>query len=336
MVEPVPLEGRPAVFLGGVGEFSVHASAMPIAIRVGQEFIYRIELTGPAAWGTTSRPDLGRFQRVPLALRIEDLPDERTTEPPATTFAYRIRPSRAGSGALPAVTIASFDPRSMRYITKATQGVPIKAVAVPAFDPKTIDYVAPDYDRNRRLAAAWTSATILLIIGLGAAGLAVLIHRRGLRTSRSGPAAARRLARKVLRDLNKTPVERVVHYLCEDAQQSGWVRYGRTSPRMIEAAARKITDGLIAYAKAGVGRPPGAITADEARQAVVRCSESQDLGDLAAELIERCDQALFAARPQGDDALALLETARGLFSALGEVSIAHKSGVSESPVRASE
>ena len=50
-VEPVPFEGRPAEFLGGVGEFSVQASVMPTTIRVGQEFIYRIGLTGPGRLG---------------------------------------------------------------------------------------------------------------------------------------------------------------------------------------------------------------------------------------------------------------------------------------------
>jgi len=335
-VEPVPFEGRPAEFLGGVGAFSVQASVLPTTVRVGQEFIYRIRLTGPAAWGTTSRPDLSRFDRIPLAFRVERLPDERTGEPPSVTFVYRIRPTRAGKSVLPPVAIAAFDPGSPRYLTRVTRGVPIEAVAVPAFDPRTIDYVAPDLARNRRLATAWASAATLLIIGLGAAGLAIFVQRRRLRTSRSGPAAARRLARQVLRDLNKTPRERSAHDPREDPRQSGWFQHARTSPRMFEAAARKITDGLIAYARAGMGRPPGAITPDEARQAVVCSSDSQELGDQAAELLERCDQALFAARPHGCDTLALLETARGLFAALGQVSIARKSGVSESQARASE
>ncbi len=333
IVEPVPLEGRPAQFLGGVGEFSIQANVVPATVRVGQEFVYRIGLTGPAAWGTTSRPDLSRFDRIPLALRVEALPDERTSEPPSVTFVYRIRPTRAGSGAIPPVAIAAFDPRSSRYITKVTQSVPIKAVAVPVFDPRTINYTAPDGDRNRRIA--WASTALIASL-CALVGLAVVIRRRRHGTSRSGPEAARRLARQVLRDLNKTPIERCVHYLCEDPRQSGWVRHARTSPEMFEAAARKINEGLIAYAKAGVGRPPGAITPDEARQAVVHCSNSQELGDQAAELIEECDQALFAARPQGVDAFALLETARGLFSALGQVSIAEKSPISESPARASE
>ena len=185
-VEPVPFEGRPAEFLGGVGEFSVQASVMPTTIRVGQEFIYRIGLTGPAAWGTTSRPDLSRFDRIPLALRVEPLPDERTSEPPSVTFVYRIRPTRAGSGVVPPVAIAAFDPRSMRYITKVTQGVPIKAAAVPAFDPRTINYTAPDGDRNRRIA--WASTALVLIL-CAFLGLAVVIQTTATPGTANQPSA---------------------------------------------------------------------------------------------------------------------------------------------------
>jgi hypothetical protein len=101
-------------------------------------------------------------------------------------------------------------------------------------------------------------------------------------------------------------------------------------------AARKISDGMIAYARAGVGRPPGAITPDEARHAVVQSSNSLELGDRAADLVESCDRALFAAWPQECDALVLLEMARGLFSALGQVSTMKETRINGSPARASE
>ena len=52
VVEPVPLEDRPAQFLGGVGEFSLDAAVVPATIRLGQELIYRITIKGPAAWGS--------------------------------------------------------------------------------------------------------------------------------------------------------------------------------------------------------------------------------------------------------------------------------------------
>ena len=70
-------------------------------------------------------------------------------EPPSRTFVYRIRPTRAGDVVLPPVSIAAFDPELARYITKTTQGIPIKVVAVAAFNTKALDYTAPDADRAR-------------------------------------------------------------------------------------------------------------------------------------------------------------------------------------------
>ena len=315
-VEPVPFEGRPAEFLGGVGEFSVQASVMPTTIRVGQEFVYRIGLTGPAAWGTTSRPDLSRFDRIPLALRVEVLPDERTSEPPSVTFVYRIRPTRAGSGVVPPVAIAAFDPRSMRYITKVTQGVPIKAAAVPAFDPRTINYTAPDGDRNRRIA--WASTALILIL-CAFLGLAVVIRRRRLLARQTSLRQAQRIARRMVRELSH-------------AGDAG------TATRSEGEVAGKIIHGLIAYARLGIGRPPGALTPSEARSVVHELTRSDDLGSQAAALVARCDGCLFSQRQTGHDAEQLVATARQLFRALGRASVSRtpETPISESPARASE
>ena len=63
-VWPLPPEGRPPEFLGGVGRFAIQAEATPRSVRVGQELDYRITVTGPAAWGMTGRPDLEAPRRT--------------------------------------------------------------------------------------------------------------------------------------------------------------------------------------------------------------------------------------------------------------------------------
>ncbi len=317
-VEPVPLEGRPAEFLGGVGEFSVQASVQPATVRVGQEFVYRIGLTGPAAWGTVSRPDLSRFDRVPLALRVAVLPDERTSEPPSVTFVYRIRPTRAGNGVVPPVAIAAFDPRSMRYITKVTQSVPIKAAAVAAFDPRTINYTAPDGDRNRRIV--WASTALMLSL-CALLGLAVVIRRRQVLARQTSLRQAQRIARRMVRELSNTG------------------RAGALAGCEGEVAG-KIVAGLIAYARLGIGRPPGALTPSEARSVVHELTRSDDLGSQAAALVGRCDRCLFSERQTGHDVEQLVANARELFRALGRASVSRapalETPISESPARASE
>ena len=78
----VPPEGRPAAFLGGVGDFSVEADVSPATVRVGQELTYRITVTGPAAWGMTARPDLSRLDGSRSLPGSRLSPTRPSTSPP--------------------------------------------------------------------------------------------------------------------------------------------------------------------------------------------------------------------------------------------------------------
>jgi hypothetical protein len=329
---PTP-EGRPAEFLGGIGEFTVAADASPASVRVGVELNYRITVSGPAAWGMTSGPDLARFGRTAVSPRIEALPDQVVNEPPSRTFVYRIRPARAGIAVLPPVSIAAFDPELARYITKTTQGIPIKVVAVAAFNAQALDYTAAEVDRARYVARAWGRAGALVLALLASLPLAVLIHRRRLARGRSGPEAARRFARRALRELRKLPIHMLMHYMGEHPRDSGWAELEPTSPEMFQLAARRITEALIEYARIGVGRPRGALTPDEVRNVVAGLTRSPELGDRAALLLSRCDLAMFASGPDRSNAEELIGSARELFAALGQIPTA-ESDLSEPPDRA--
>src|SRR5262249_57862228 len=103
--------------------------------RVGQELDFRITVNGPAAWGMVDRPELKRFDRLGIGLRIEPRPDEASPEPPSRTFVYRLRPTRPGAVVLPPVAIAAFDPDLSRYLTQVTAGGAVRAVPLAPFDP---------------------------------------------------------------------------------------------------------------------------------------------------------------------------------------------------------
>src|SRR5690606_15654110 len=105
--ENPPMAGRTPDFLGGVGDFTAEAVADVGQVRVGQEFLYRIRIEGPAAWGMTNRPELTRLKALPIAARAVPLPAEVIDEPPSRAFVYRVRPSKSGEVVLPPVTIAS-------------------------------------------------------------------------------------------------------------------------------------------------------------------------------------------------------------------------------------
>jgi len=310
------------VFLGGVGRFALTAEAIPKVVRAGQELEYRIKVTGPAAWGMTDRPVLERFERLRIRPRIEPKPDETVNEPPSRTFVYRLRPTKADEAVLPPVAIASYDPVLSRYVTRVTASVPVRVVAVASFDPATID--DPESRRGPGLStrvawAVWGSSAVLLL----AASVFLARVRRHLRRIRvQGPAAARRYAARLARSLESDKITAV-------KESRAW-----RPATVVETeepfrdAARRVSEELIQYLQLGIGRPPGALTPDEAHEGVAQLTDSEDLGGQAGRLTARCDLAQYGhghghavASP---NARQLLEDARGLFRALGRVRISRR------------
>jgi hypothetical protein len=314
-IRPVPLLGRPAEFLGGVGQFTVQAQTTARVVRVGQELEYRIRVDGPAARGMTARPELARLAGLSIGLRIEPEPDLTSDEPPARTFVYRLRPTRPGEAVLPPVAIAAYDPALLRYVTRVTSGVPVRVVAVPSFDPATIEGAAAVRGPDRPAWLPWAAGGFSATLLLGAFAMLILVRRGRFRGAALGPRAARRFAARLARALASSgprPEER-----------------GGSLPAQVPAdafghsrrdVAHRVSGELVRYLELGTARPPGAITPDEARDGVVELTGSLDLGGQAARLTALCDFALYGdARhaERSSSAQELLEDARGLFAALG-------------------
>ncbi len=308
-IKPVPGEGRPAEFLGGVGGFTLKAEAVPATVRVGQELEYRIIVTGRAAWGMLNRPELKRFERIGLGLRIEPKGDELLQEPPSRTFVYRLRPTRPGETVLPPVAIAAYDPASSRYDTRVTQGVPLRVVAVPGFDLSSIPTIDQDEQASEATRLAWRAGIVSMVLLFAVTAGLFWVRKRTRDRRTHGPSASRRYAADVARRL-------------------GAHRPSDTTTMVEEGAevALEISESLIRYLEIGIGRPSGALTPEEARQGVAACTGSDDLADRAARIAARCDRMLYrdAPAPSDDDAVRLRTDARGLFAALGRVRLRRK------------
>jgi hypothetical protein len=264
-IKTPPLAGRPASFLGGVGALQLDAQVEPPAVRVGQEFEFRIRLEGPGARGSVRRPDLEAIARSPLGIRVEDLPEQYVADPPLRVLRYRLRPSRAGEGRLPAVAVSTFDPKTGLYQTRATPAVSIRAVDVPQFDPRQLD----DYEPPQPRALLSETLANGLIVGLAlllACAWAVLRLARGHPHPGRDPA---RLARRLAHNLKPARDP------CETAE--------------------RVSDAIIEYLYITSGRPRGAITPDEARGSIAEQTASDELAERSAQLIGLCDQARFAA-----------------------------------------
>jgi len=314
-IQPLPPLDRPAEFLGGVGRFELHAEATPNVVRAGQELAFRIQVTGPAAWGMTSRPDLARFEHLGLGMRIEPEPDETTDEPPSRTFVYRLRPTRARDATLPPVAIAAFDPAIKRYVTHVAAGVPIRVVTVPAFDPATIDDGVSKSGFARKAWMAWTAWGLSAGLLLGGYALLIVLRRRVRRNRLNGPIAARRYAARLARGLESVDP----HSGPKPDLALGVVVPADRPSQPAHDAAHRVSEELIHYLLLGMGRPAGALTPDEALQGVAMVTDSEDLGRQAARLTARCDLTLYRGGEAEPSARELLKSARALFEALARV-----------------
>jgi hypothetical protein len=314
-VLPVPEVGRPAGFLGGIGRFSLEALASPKVVRVGQEFDLRVKVSGPAAWGTTERPELTRYDQLVLGLRIRPGPVLTSNEPPERTFIYHLRPSRAGDATLPPLSIASYDPAVSRYMTQVTPGVPVRVAAVSALGPAAIAFGESTVDAG--LSAAWRRAAwVLSAVALAAASASLVLVRKRLRSQKpTGLAAARRFAARLARGLRSPDL--AFWSSLGDSTVSVASGDGLEGPDHV--AARGVCALLVRYLELGAERPPGALTPEEARQSVRHVSQSDDLAAKAGRLTAFCDQVLYGDVQSGSLTREILEEARALFEALGKV-----------------
>jgi hypothetical protein len=304
---------RPAEFLGGVGRFELHAEAEPTVVRVGQEFTFRIKVTGPAAWGMTEHPELTHLDRLGIGVRIGREPDQATGEPPERTFAYRLRPTRAGEAVLPPVAISAFDPAIERYVTHVTAGVPIRIMAIPQFDPATIENPGSGSRSTVALPVVWTASGLSAVLLVGSYALLVTV-RRGLgRRQVQGPTAARRYAARLGRGLESAVVAPVRRQGSIPGPATSVDQTGQPT----HDAARRVTDGLIHYLQLGTGRPSGALTPDEALDGVARLTNCEELARQASRLTARCDRAMYRVGNGEPETAGLLASGGELFRALG-------------------
>jgi len=285
-VRPLPSGGRPKGFLGGVGAFRIEAEVSPRLVRAGGEFEYRLLIIGPAARGSRDAPDLTPFERVPLGLRITRLADEVSTDPTSRVYRYRLRATRPGSAVLPPVSVASFDPTTAHYLTKASPGVPVRVAEPPSLNPATVDEAPlpdPSTPRGRPTIygfAAWVSGFVASIAAMVWLGL--IVKRRRAR------GCARRFAARMARRLDPT----------DGAAET----------------ARRVADGIVAYLNLATGRPSGVLTPAEAALAVEGLTGRPGLAEDARRLVALCDRARFSADGAAVD--ELVAGAKRLFRGL--------------------
>ena len=119
---------RPPTFCGGIGEYSVRASASPLKLRVGDPLTLNLELERGADSGSlelVAAPDLSAIEQLAADFDLIDKSPTGRIEGSVKKFAYALRPKRPGVR-IPELTISTFNPESEEFENLKTATIPLE------------------------------------------------------------------------------------------------------------------------------------------------------------------------------------------------------------------
>ncbi len=140
-VEPVPMDGRPPSFGGGVGDFSIVAAINQYQVRAHEPLDLKVKIEGRGNVAALEEPqvkwpsDLELFNHKASVKMGDGGVGEKL-------FTYTLIPRSEGKMTIPAFEFSYFDPEKRRYFTQKTQ--PIELVVLTGDRMKTPDLVPED------------------------------------------------------------------------------------------------------------------------------------------------------------------------------------------------
>lgn len=212
-VEPLPEEGRPFDYSGGVGKFEAKAEVSRRDVDVGDSIKLTVDWTGAANLEFFELPDPSRIEAFD-GFRVYGRSGEHFYGD-RRRVVYDLAPLSTEVTEVPPLPLSVFDPELREYRTVATQAIPLRVRAVegavsldePEGEASGMDHFhdiqsAPEPSTRGRgvpgelLLGSWLGVPALWL------GLRTVVRRRG---APDAPAARRRRAarRRLRRDLGR-------------------------------------------------------------------------------------------------------------------------------------
>jgi hypothetical protein len=126
-IQPLPAKGRPPEFTGGVGRFTVHATAKPRDIEVAQSFKLVLHIEGQGNLESLAPPRLDQL----AGFHVLGMVDDKSSSP-HRTVTWDMAPLNATIKEVPPIVFAFFDPTPPAgYRTEETQPIPLRVRPLP-------------------------------------------------------------------------------------------------------------------------------------------------------------------------------------------------------------
>lgn len=142
-VSPLPIEGRPDLFNGMLGDYTIDVQADPETVRVGEPVTLTITITAAGFMENIFFQPL-RYQ--PLLVNRFEIPAERALPQrmgKSKIYTQTVRPLSTTISNVPPIQLAYFSPASNAYITARSAPIPLQvlpAEAVAVFGMDTTPY----------------------------------------------------------------------------------------------------------------------------------------------------------------------------------------------------
>jgi hypothetical protein len=227
-VKPLPKEGRPGDFSGGVGEFRMEVEAMPKQAAPGEPVTLKVTLAGRGNFEAMGAPVLveaGGWKLYDPAENFVPSPSDPIGFNGEKTYEYTLV-ARQDQQATPAVRFSYFDPSKEKYVTLEGPPVAVEARGVggalatpsPATGgtppppqlaateppPPPAETLSTNHRPSSFTPAAWNPALVaagLALAALWTIGLIALVLRSHAASPAAALAAERRRQRASLRSL---------------------------------------------------------------------------------------------------------------------------------------
>jgi hypothetical protein len=279
---------KPSNYNGGVGIFTLSASASQTEMPVGTPFTLTLKQDGQGNLDRVNPPDLNG--QPGFADRFVSHFDSKRVTKQGCEFTYTLRPRSEAVTEVPAITISFYNQTAGRFDTAQSKPIPLKVSPAPAgaladIAPGNEAQEAEDSDaappaRSRALRWAFFNGGLLL------AGLLALVGRRGWKRYRAHRAVR-----------------------VQERQTLDQFRQRLQAPHVTVDEVRRTLHDFVRHR---LSLPAGEVTPQDAEAALARAGYSAALARAFADVLNRCAEAEFAPgvpHPSAAELAALAEQA---------------------------
>lgn len=323
-VRALPENGKPELFAGAVGSFTMDVAVKPVEAAVGEPITLTLTIRDVGKPGaqleTLKAPPLHRLDSLTRGFRVHDEPLAGDIRGKSKVFTQTIRAQNEFVDAVPAIPFSFFDPARGEYVTITSDPIPLTIRPVSTMSMTDIVHsngVTPRATELTPLAGGilanvtdtaellkdqslrWTWWMTACLVAPPMLCAAAALARQRTDRLRSNPASLRK----------RGALRKALQMLDESAG---------TGAGVAVTSAQRASAAVIGFVADRCNLPPGAHTsADVAACFAARGVDAGVTADVVA-LLKRCDMAAYTGGGSvADD--AMLREARAIISRLDEV-----------------